>query len=242
MVFAVTAALVTVLVDRRASWPAEPSGPNLGHAGLGSLLPVLLAAMLVGAGSAAVWTFGPDQLTDIGQLPATSTALLWCLLGGAGALGAVSGDLVNRIGLRRTWTLGATVTATSTLLLGVPPDVVPLAALTLIGFGGGYVALSGVLIIWAARLSPQRAAEVTVLPRPYRRPSDRVLRARTAHRALIKRHELHGRGLPRAGQHGSRRQITNDRPRVTCMRLALLARGGSSPVLAGFRRWRASRQ
>lgn len=164
VIFAVAAAVVTVSVDRLASWPATPSGTDRSqgtHTGWKALVPVLLTAMLVGAGSAAVWTFGPDHLTDAGQLSATATALLWCLLGAAGALGAVSGDLVNRIGVRLTWTLGATVTATSTLLLGVAPAVLPLAALALVGFGGGYVALSGVLIVWAARLHPERAAEVT---------------------------------------------------------------------------------
>lgn len=216
VVFAVTAALVSVAVDRRASWAAETSGPNPAQgagARWGALLPVLLSAMLVGAGSAAVWTFGPDQLTDVGGLSGTATALLWCLLGGAGALGALSGDLVSRMGLRWTWALGATVTAMSTLLLGVAPDVLPLAALALIGFGGAYVALSGVLIVWAARLHPQRAAQVTAA----------FFLALTAGQAI---------GSVALGLLTSRSSSTTSFTVAACLALASTAAAASSPTAA----------
>jgi predicted MFS family arabinose efflux permease len=51
--------------------------------------------------------------------------------------------------------------AAATALLVILPDLVPLAAIALAAFGGSYVALSGVLIACATRVTPHRAAEST---------------------------------------------------------------------------------
>jgi predicted MFS family arabinose efflux permease len=51
----------------------------------------------------------------------------------------------------------------ATAALGLLPDVVPLAATALAAFGGGYVALSGVLIAWATRVTPHGAAGATAV-------------------------------------------------------------------------------
>lgn len=163
--FALLAVLVTREADRRTTWPAAPAAPRPGvrrsRTQLAALRPSLLAALLAGAGSAAVWTFGRDLLTTTGGMSAGTTALLWSVLGGAGVLGAFSGDLVHRLGVRTTWAAAAVVMAAATAVLPVLPDLVPLAALALAGFGGSYIALSGVLITCATRVTPHRAAEST---------------------------------------------------------------------------------
>ncbi len=162
--FAVASLLATAAVDRRAKWPAEVDvRPSPGAAsGPGELLrPALLAAVLAGAGSAAVWTFGTEQLTATGGLQPSTTAVLWCLLGGAGVLGALSGDLVQAFGLRLAWTSTAVAMAGATLVLALLPGNAAAAATALAAFGGAYIALSGVLIAWATHAVPQRAAEAT---------------------------------------------------------------------------------
>lgn len=162
--FAVAAVLAAWWADRRASWPPAPTAVRSGARGPWGELALrrhLFAALLAGAGSAAVWTFGRDLLTTTGGVPAATTALLWCVLGGAGAAGALSGDLVRRLGLRLAWVVTAVVMAAATAVLAVRPDHVPLAATALAAFGGSYVALSGVLIACATRATPHRAAGST---------------------------------------------------------------------------------
>jgi len=161
--FAVASLLVTAAVDRRAAWPADVTVPPARGVGQAStpLRPAVLAAVLAGAGSAAVWTFGIELLTGTGGLRPPTTAVLWCLLGAAGVLGALSGDLVQVCGLRSAWTICATVMAGATLGLAWLPSHTAVAAAALASFGGAYIALSGVLIAWATRTMPQRAAEAT---------------------------------------------------------------------------------
>ena len=167
---AVAALVAAAAVDRRARWPSRPQEPSPGrtrpHAGRaahpapGMLRPVLAAAV-AGTGSAAVWTFGRDLLTTAGGLPERTTAALWCLLGAAAVLGALSGDAVRLLGLRRAWVLTATATAAGTAALALAPGHVLTAAVAGAVFGGAYTALSGVLIAWASALRPAAAGQAT---------------------------------------------------------------------------------
>jgi predicted MFS family arabinose efflux permease len=161
--FAVASLLVTAAVDRRAAWPSRSTALSTAveQPSDGLLRPAVLAAVLAGAGSAAVWTFGIELLTSTGGLPPPTTAVLWCLLGGAGVLGALSGDLVRACGLRLAWTFTATSMAGATVVLASQPSIAAIAATALVAFGGAYIALSGILIAWATRAVPQRAAEAT---------------------------------------------------------------------------------
>ena len=163
--FAVAAVVATWRADRLTTWPTRRAtsgaGAHRSWADLAALRPALLAAVLAGAGSAAVWTFGRDLLTTAGGMPAATTALLWSVLGGASLLGAFSGDLVQRLGLHLAWVASAVVSAAATAVLVVLPDHLPAAATALAAFGGSYVVLSGVLIACATRVTPDRAAEST---------------------------------------------------------------------------------
>ncbi|WKN50115.1 MFS transporter [Nocardioides sp. Arc9.136] len=161
--FAVAALLTTWWADRRATWAAAEAGPDADRPGvdLSAVRPAMLAAVLAGAGSAAVWTFGRELLGEDGGMGGATTALLWAVLGGAGVLGAFSGDLVVRWGPQRAWTGSALVVAAATALLVAAPASVPAAAVALAAFGGGYVALSGVLIAVATRVVPRGAAQAT---------------------------------------------------------------------------------
>jgi predicted MFS family arabinose efflux permease len=162
--FALAAVSVTWWADRRTAWSAPLAAARAAGSPLrqdiAPLRPALLAALLAGAGSAAVWTFGRDLLTTAGA-PAATTALLWSVLGGAGIVGALSGDLVRRLGPHATWAATAVVLASATTVLVVLPDRVLPAAVALAGFGASYVVLSGVLISYATGVTPQREAEST---------------------------------------------------------------------------------
>ncbi|UUO01105.1 YbfB/YjiJ family MFS transporter [Mycolicibacterium novocastrense] len=115
---------------------------------------LLLASLLTGIGSVAVWTFGRDLITTVGGAGDTRSSLLWILIGAAGIAGALAGDAVQRIGLQWAWVAATVTMASATALLAVAPSslVVMIVAATL--FGGSYIALTGLALLWGARLYP----------------------------------------------------------------------------------------
>jgi len=167
------ALLAATVADRCARWPqgsegvGDPAAATAATASTAaggatpSLRRPVLAASVAGVGSAAVWTFGRDLVTVTGGLPERTTAALWCLLGVAAVLGALSGDAVRLLGLRRAWVLTATATAVGTAALALAPGSVVVAAVAGALFGGAYTALSGVLIAWGGALRPHAAGRAT---------------------------------------------------------------------------------
>ncbi|MFD6030829.1 YbfB/YjiJ family MFS transporter [Cellulosimicrobium funkei] len=159
---AVGAVVTAAVVDRSARWPAAPELPPASRgAGERSLARAGVAAAVAGIGSAAVWTFGRDLVTVTGGLPSRTTAALWCLLGVAAVLGALSGDAVRVLGLRGAWVVTAVAAAVGTAALALAPGSVPVVAVAGALFGGAYTALSGVLIAWGTALRPHAAGRAT---------------------------------------------------------------------------------
>jgi predicted MFS family arabinose efflux permease len=162
--FAGTALLVTWWVDRSTCWRAPTARPNQPSSAIRPqrLVPALTASLLAGAGGAGVWTFGRDVTIENGLSPQV-TGLLWCLLGGAGLLGGLSGTLVRRAGLTAAWVISVGTTAAGAALLAWRPGTVIVAAGALALFGCGFVALTGVLIAWGSHLAPEAAAQAAAL-------------------------------------------------------------------------------
>ncbi|CCG04785.1 MFS transporter [Blastococcus saxobsidens] len=156
--FAVLTVLATMATVRAAAPPGNgarampddvvPSAPW--H----RLRPAIVAALLAGTGSAAVWTFGRDLVVTAGRLDPLASTAFWIVLGAAGATGAVAGDAVRRWDVPRTWTAFAVTLALATGGLALAPDVPVVAFACAAAFGGSYVALSGVLIAWGTQLHP----------------------------------------------------------------------------------------
>ena len=115
---------------------------------------LLLASLLTGVGSVAVWTFGRDLVTTVGAADATRSSLLWIIIGAAGIAGAFAGDVVTRIGLQWAWVAATMTMAAATSLLAAAPS--SLAVMIVAGtlFGGAYIALTGLALLWSARLYP----------------------------------------------------------------------------------------
>ena len=159
LAFAALALLVTWAADRSARWPPAASGPSGSPVRPWDRLgPATAAAVLAGAGCAGVWTFGRELLTADGGLAPGVTGGLWCVLGVGGLAGGVSGALVERHGVPGAWRGSLLLASGATASLAVRPDVPWLAAIALAAFGASFVALSGVLIAWGARIRPHGAA------------------------------------------------------------------------------------
>ncbi|MEV7974301.1 MFS transporter [Cellulomonas sp. NPDC089187] len=119
----------------------------------------MIAALLLGAGSAAVWSFGRNLLDSAGS---TST-LAWIALGVGGTLVLPTAPLIVRLRVGHAWALTTGSVAVSTLVLPLLVDHLPLALLACTLFGWGYTAATGVLITWTGRLDPNRAATGTAV-------------------------------------------------------------------------------
>ncbi|MEX5236747.1 MFS transporter [Kocuria arenosa] len=121
------------------------------------------AAVVAGAGSSLIWTFGPLLLTGSGAVSPARVGGLWIALGLGGVLGALTGTLVRRAGIRGAWCWCASALAVAAA--GVAVSVVAGSAWVAHGsmalFGAGYMGLSGVLILWARRLWPGSAGAGT---------------------------------------------------------------------------------
>jgi len=164
---AAAGALLTAAgVDRCALWPGpardavSTARPPRTDPRTAMARPVV-AALVAGAGSAAVWTFGRDLVTTTGGLPERTSAALWVLLGAAAVLGACSGDAVRVLGLRRAWVVVVALSAAGTAALALAPGQVLVAAAAGAVFGGAYTASTGVLISWAGALRPHDAGRAT---------------------------------------------------------------------------------
>jgi predicted MFS family arabinose efflux permease len=160
-VFAVLAALVTIAVWRFVP-PGRPSPSADQDTGTVRGLPagtarLVTCSTLMGMGSIAVWTLGRQAIVDQGATPLLA-AVVWTIIGAAGIAGGLAGPILNRLGIARTWLLGMTAMAAASVTLAVFARQPVAAALAAAAFGAAYIALTGVLLVWATRLFPRRPA------------------------------------------------------------------------------------
>lgn len=163
-VFAALCALVTLWILRAVPGCGEEVRSPESPASLPRpLLPagsvrLICAALLMGASSTAVWTFGRDLLVTEGGMGEQASTIGWILLGVFGVLGAGAGDLARRIGLRAGWTAGMLALAVSTALLAAWPASIGPAWAALAGFGAAYIALTGFLLLWGTSVHARHPA------------------------------------------------------------------------------------
>lgn len=157
------AALGLLALAARVELP-EPTGSETSY-DLRALATPALAAVVVGAGSALVWTYGPLVATRSGAVDDDRVGLLWIALGIGGLLGPLTGRLVERVGLVGAWrvSVGVVVVAHLALAVGVLGELTWPTYAALACFGAGYMCLSGVLILWARHSWPDGAGRGTSL-------------------------------------------------------------------------------
>lgn len=161
----VLATVATLRADRSARVGQEtvPSSQARARDLTSSLASPIAAAVLAGASSAAIWTFGRTVMAASGTGEETYSIVAWMVLGAFGVLGATAGKIVQMSSLQTAWIATTLAMAIATIVLGAAPGV-PLAAyISAAVFGASYTAVCGVLIIWAARVVPDRASEGTAV-------------------------------------------------------------------------------
>ncbi|MEV6911857.1 MFS transporter [Amycolatopsis sp. NPDC051071] len=157
--FAAASALVTLWIARVVPSVREKTKSGLPSPlfppATGRLLP---AAALLGAASAAIWTFGRDIAVTVGGIGETESTVVWIVLGVVGLAGAFTAELTSRAGLRRTWSAGMLLFAVATALFAVATRSLPALLVAAALFGAVYIGLTGVLILWGTRAYPASPA------------------------------------------------------------------------------------
>lgn len=133
-----------------------------GRSWFGAQVVPVVVALLFGAGSAAVWTYGRSALVGAG-VPSGLTVVAWIALGVGGASVAVTARWTSGLPAARLWLLTTTLAAVAVLTLGLLPHVVGAALVACALFGWGYTAATGALIAWTTEIDQDHAAAGTAL-------------------------------------------------------------------------------
>jgi len=136
-----------VLPPRQAT--DRPCLDGLRASGAGTLC---VSAILTGAASTAVWTFGATILRETARFDDTGIAAAWVVLGTAGLLGGATGILTGRFGMARVHRLALALMAGAMVALIGAPFAAFLGYVAVAMFGLGYIISSGVYLLWGISL------------------------------------------------------------------------------------------
>ena len=123
---------------------------------------LVVAALLMGSGSAAVWNYGRTLLVESGSDEVVSVTA-WIALGVGGTAVIATARLVERLGPGIAWIAAVSGIALGTAALAIAPRVAWLALAACVTFGWGYMAATGALIVWTAQIDSLRAPAGTAL-------------------------------------------------------------------------------
>ncbi|MFC7401625.1 MFS transporter [Citricoccus sp. GCM10030269] len=146
---------------------STPAGSDQGGlSALGNLVKLprgavrlLAAAGVMGAASAANWTFGQELLSSAGGHGQVLSTVAWIVLGACGLFGAAAGQLTDRFGIRPVWTGLMIILGGASGLLAVSPQHGAAALIANGVFGGVYIALTGLLLVWSTRIFEHEPAK-----------------------------------------------------------------------------------
>ncbi len=156
------AACAVAALDRRRPERGRPAALLPSAPWFAAHARVVVAAFLLGAGSAVVWTYGRVLLTESG-VTETVSVVAWMALGAGGAAVIGTAGVMARLGPGIAWSLTSVVLAAATAALVGAIAVPWLAVVACVVFGWAYTAASGALIAWTSEIHPARAATGTAL-------------------------------------------------------------------------------
>lgn len=149
-----------LLVSARGGGDAGTPAALPGRSWFAAHRAVFALALLFGAGSAVVWTFGRSALVSAGASAAVSVGA-WIALGLGGAAVVVTTRWTSGMRARTLWTVTAGSVAVAVVVLGVAPAAVLVALLACAVFGWGYTAATGALIAWTTEIDAERSSAGT---------------------------------------------------------------------------------
>lgn len=119
-------------------------------------------ALLLGASSAAVWTYGRSQLVAEGA-GATAATVAWIGIGVGGTATVLTARRLSRLPAAVAWVVTTVTVAASVGALALGAGVLAVGVLACLLFGWSFVAATSALIAWVGELLPDRAAAGTAV-------------------------------------------------------------------------------
>lgn len=156
------AAVAVLLLDRGPRRQEHTPSVAPSRAWFSAHRGAMLAAALLGAGSAGVWNYGRTLLVDRGGSTEESV-VAWIVLGAGGAAAIATAPWISAMTPRTAWTVTTVAAGAGTAGLAVAAGTPPLALLSCLVFGWGYTAATGALIRWTSEIDAERAATGTAL-------------------------------------------------------------------------------
>ncbi|MBM7840800.1 putative MFS family arabinose efflux permease [Alkalihalobacillus xiaoxiensis] len=121
-----------------------------GSAVLARAKSIILAALLVGVSTSIYWTFSRSFLTVEYEWTTFASIVFWVLMGVSGVVGGLSGGIINQFGLSLSYRLTLVFLISSIFLLTVSNVLAVFSSA--IFFGSMYIFMTGLFIVWSARL------------------------------------------------------------------------------------------
>jgi predicted MFS family arabinose efflux permease len=118
-----------------------------------------VVAFSFGVVNAFYWSFNADIVSSAGFPLPNAGQVLYVVLGAAGFVGLLTGDLVDRIGLDLTLRLTLLSLGAGTVLLGAAPDSLPIVGVAAVLYGAGVMFMSALLSLWSSAAFPERPSE-----------------------------------------------------------------------------------
>ncbi|MDI3418023.1 MFS transporter [Streptomyces luteolus] len=119
-------------------------------------IPLYSTALVYGLIGAVYWTFAVDAVSQNFAEDDPTGPLFWTLMGLAGTAGVFTGNLMERLGQRRTQALLFLSMAVAIALLGVAPGTIPVVVTSAVLYGPAFMAGSGLLAVWSYKVFPEK--------------------------------------------------------------------------------------
>jgi predicted MFS family arabinose efflux permease len=121
--------------------------------------PLFVVAFSFGVVNAFYWSFNADIVSSAGFPIPHAGQVLYVVLGAAGFVGLLTGDLVERIGLERTLRITLLCLGAGTVLLGAAPGSLAVVGAAAVLYGAGVMFMSALLSLWSSAVFRERPSE-----------------------------------------------------------------------------------
>jgi predicted MFS family arabinose efflux permease len=147
--------------------PGMPAGgereavrrPGVGWIFRAGSSPLFVVAFSFGVVNAFYWSFNADIVSSAGFPLSNAGPILYAVLGAAGFVGLLTGDLAERIGLDSTLRITLLCLGSGTMLLGIAPGSIAVVGTAAVLYGAGVMFMSALLSLWSSTVFRERPSQ-----------------------------------------------------------------------------------
>jgi predicted MFS family arabinose efflux permease len=147
--------------------PGMPAGgereavrrPGVGWIFRAGSSPLFVVAFSFGVVNAFYWSFNADIVSSAAFPLPNAGPILYAVLGAAGFVGLLTGDLAERIGLDSTLRITLLCLGSGTMLLGIAPGSIAVVGTAAVLYGAGVMFMSALLSLWSSTVFRERPSQ-----------------------------------------------------------------------------------